>query len=229
MKLPIEVMPSVSLGGTPRYRRSEHWQAVRRMSIDKRNYGAELTNCASEVVALWEKMSPSSFRRALSNVPTSVVVASGLLDGEPVGMVIGTFSTISMEPPLVGFFGDHRSSTLEPLLKCENLTFSLLGQDDLNISEAFRLPLSERFNGIPWSISQYGTPMIDTAVLVVHTKLYRVFDAGDHKCVLAEVIDIRTSEKVTRPLVFHKHHLSRLDPGKLLDDEMWQLGWHEPG
>jgi len=177
---------------------------------------------------LWDRITPSAYRQALSTVPTSVVVAAGMNDRRPIGMVIGTFSTVSMDPPLVGFFGDHRSSTLSPLLGCERITFSLLRQEDLEHCEAFRLPLDERFDHVPWHESAYATPAIDDALLTVHTRVDRIFDAGDHTCVLAEVLEVESGPTSKRPLVFYRHRLSRLDPGQLLDDELWQLGWESP-
>ncbi|MCV7336078.1 MULTISPECIES: flavin reductase family protein [Mycolicibacterium] len=161
-------------------------------------------------------------------MPTSVVVAGGMLDGMPVGMVIGSFTSVSIDPPLVGFFGDARSTTLEPLLRCANLTFSLLGQEDLAVCEAFRLPLHQRFDAVAWSQTGHGTAAIDNAALTVHTRVYRTFEAGDHTCVLAEVLGIGIDVAVRRPLVFFKRQLTRLDPGRVLAEELWQLGWQEP-
>lgn len=183
---------------------------------------------ADESIELWEEVTPTAYRRALSAVPTSVVVAASIRDGEPIGMVIGTFTSVSLDPPLVGFFGDRKSSTLGPLLTCEYLTFSLLRQEDLAVCAAFRRPLRERFSAVTWFPSRYGTPVLDNAVLTVHTRLYDVSDAGDHRCVLAQVIGLETAGTVRRPLLFHKHRFSRLDPGRVLAEELWQLGWDGP-
>lgn len=176
---------------------------------------------------LFDSMTPSDYRKEMSAIPTSVVVASSMVDGEPVGMVVGTFSSVSMNPPLVGFFGDHRSTTLRPLLTSERLSFCLLRQDDLAVCEAFRLPIHERYSKVDWTVSDHGTPVLNDALLTIHTKLHRVFDTGDHKCVLAEVVDVESHHTSKRPLVFFRHRLSRLDPGHMLDAEMWQLGWNE--
>lgn len=176
--------------------------------------------------SLFSTVSPSEYRRALSSLPTPVAVVTANGDDGPLGMVIGTFTSVSMEPPLVGFFGDHRSQTLKPLLASERLTFNVLRQEDLAVCEAFRLPAHERFRGIAWRTSEFGTPVLDAALLVVHTSVREVAPAGDHQCVLAEVHGIVHQHPSARPLVFYRHRLSRLDPGQMLDAEMWQqLGW----
>ena len=184
---------------------------------------------AEEPPALWQRIAPKSFRRAMSDVPTSVVVATSMVDETPVGMIVGTFTSVSMDPPLVGFFGDRRSATLEPLLRSERVTFGLLTQDDLDVVEIFQRPLAERFDAVDWTVSDHGTPVIPSALLNLHTRIHSVTDAGDHSCVLAEVVGIDRRDGHHRPMVFYRHRLSRLDPGQILDQEMWQLGWYEEG
>ncbi|GCE42962.1 putative oxidoreductase, mmyf [Rhodococcus wratislaviensis] len=77
----------------------------------------------SQVLSQKTTTSQKQFRAAMRRLPTSVVV-SAVLDDAPIGMVVGTFSSVSMDPLLVGFFGDHRSSTLEPLLETDQWSFS---------------------------------------------------------------------------------------------------------
>ena len=171
--------------------------------------------------------SQKQFRAAMRRLPTSVVVVSAVLDDAPIGMVVGTFSSVSMDPLLVGFFGDHRSSTLEPLLETDQWSFSLLAQDHSAVADNFRRPRAERFTDIAWSMSDHGTPVIDGAVLTIHGRQHSVQPAGDHCLVLAEVTHIETSPALCRPLVYFESRLTRLDPGHLVPGDSWQLGWSD--
>lgn len=108
------------------------------------------------------------YRIAMSSVPTSVVIAAAMVGQQPVGMVVGTFLSMSLDPPLVGFFGDHRSSTLKPLLDGPVLSFSLLRQEDLSVCDSFRRPLQERFNGLDWTVSALGAPRLERALTTIH-------------------------------------------------------------
>jgi flavin reductase (DIM6/NTAB) family NADH-FMN oxidoreductase RutF len=170
-------------------------------------------------------MTPTNYRRAMGRIPTSVVIAGGMVDGRPVGMVIGTFTSVSLDPPLVGFFGDHRSETLPHLLEAGRWSFSVLDQHDLATCDMFRGPIAERYANLAWSVSELGTPHLDSAVLTIDAEFYSVSPAGDHDAVLGLVLKVTTGDPMSRPLVFQSGRLARLDPGQMLDREIWQLGW----
>ncbi|XVV06083.1 flavin reductase family protein [Actinosynnema sp. CA-248983] len=143
------------------------------------------------------------FRSAMRHLPTSVVVAAGMSeDDEPVGMLIGTFTSVSLSPLLVGFLGDQRSNTLPALLALDFWTFSVLADDDDITPEAFRLPLRERFDKVKWSTTPYNTPVIDGSVLSIHTRHHSTLPAGDHHLVLAEVLDTDVPDPRRRPMVY---------------------------
>lgn len=176
---------------------------------------------------LSSRVTEREYRTAMSSVPTSVVIAAAMVREQPVGMVVGTFLSMSLDPPLVGFFGDHRSSTLKPLLEGPVLSFSLLRQEDLSVCDSFRRPLPERFDGLDWAVSALGAPRLDRALTTIHAAPWQNLEVGDHTCVVAEVRDVEVHSTTARPLVFFRRRLSRLDPGHLLDEEMWQLGWQD--
>jgi flavin reductase (DIM6/NTAB) family NADH-FMN oxidoreductase RutF len=171
--------------------------------------------------------SASDFRRSMIYVPTSVVVASAMVNGEPVGMVVGTFTSVSMEPPLVGFFGSDDSMSLSALLKADVIAFSLLSQDDEAVCDAFRLPMQERFEHTPWHVSEYGAPVVDDAPLTLHTTLYDSHQVGDHRLLTFVVHVAQRNPEHSRPLLYYRRQLSRLDPVKRVREEMWQLGWRD--
>ncbi|NUT99394.1 MAG: flavin reductase family protein [Saccharothrix sp.] len=158
-------------------------------------------------------MPPSTarFKSAMRHLPTSVVVAAGMTaDATPVGMLIGSFTSVSLTPLLVGFLGDHNSTTFPTLLTLDHVTFSVLSDDDETTPEAFRLPADERFLKAKWSITPYGTPVIDGAVLAVHTKKHSTHPAGDHTMVLLEVLDTTPPALHRRPLIYAEGRMTRL-------------------
>lgn len=170
-------------------------------------------------------LDPSAFRAAARRLPTTVVVAGGLRDSSPVGMLVGTFTSVSLDPLLVGFLGDRGSSTLPLLLELEHLSFSVLDQDDIEAANQFRKPLDERFASLSWSVSAHRTPVIDTAVMTFHTTVHSVVPAGDHQLVLGEVIEIEQCRPARRPLVFVEGRMTRLDPTHVIGAHLWELGW----
>lgn len=176
---------------------------------------------ATEPVAL----DGSTFRRVLAYVPTSVVVASTRTEGVPVGMIVGTFTAISSDPPLVGFFGDTRSSTLDTLLAGNGIAFSLLSEDDEQVAEAFRLPLVERFAAFAWHDDEGGNPVPDAAVIIVSGVVQSAEPVGDHVAVVVEVTGAQVPRARAKPLVHFNHRLSKLVPDRSAHVDLWQLGW----
>ncbi|MFD0207117.1 flavin reductase family protein, partial [Saccharothrix carnea] len=152
------------------------------------------------------------FRSAMRHLPTSVVIAAGMAGDQPIGMLIGSFTSVSLSPLLVGFLGDHGSKTLVRLLELDLWTFSVLADDDTITPGAFCGPLHERFDQVKWSISPLGTPMIDNAVVSLHCRKHSTVEAGDHDLVLAEVLDITDPDPLRRPLVFAEGRMTGLAP-----------------
>ncbi|CAL9569378.1 Flavin reductase [Actinosynnema sp. ALI-1.44] len=153
------------------------------------------------------------FRSAMRHLPTSVVVAAGMSPtGEPVGMLLGSFTSVSLDPLLVGFLGDDNSTTLPALLALDHWTFSVLADDDDLTPDAFRLPQSERFDKVKWSITPYNTPAIDNAVLTIHTRNHSTVPAGDHRLVLAEVLDTTILDATRSPMVYVHGRMTRIAP-----------------
>lgn len=169
----------------------------------------------------------STFRSAMRRVPTSVVVVAGLDDGEPIGMVVGTFTAVSLDPPLVGFLGDGRSTTFAPLLEIGRWSFSVLPECEARIAGEFRRPRVERFLGIDWRATRHGTPEIEGSLLTVHAERFDVLPAGDHTFVLASVLDFDTRGMTARPLLYFDRRFVRLDPHDLARADIWQVGWDD--
>lgn len=164
------------------------------------------------------------FRTALARIPASMVVATAMNGDRPVGMIVGTFSSASLDPPLVGFLAARTSATLPRLLAAERLCFNLLREDGLSIVDAFRRPAGERFAGVDWRVDpDYGTPVIRPSVLTVHAEPHSVSAAGDHQFVLCRVLHHAVAG-LARPLVVCAGRLNRMDPGQLVDEHAWQLG-----
>lgn len=157
-------------------------------------------------------VSPTRFRSAMRHLPTSVVIAAGMSGDRPIGMLIGSFTSVSLSPLLVGFLGDRASKTLAHLLELDLWTFSVLADDDTITPPAFCGPLDERFTRVKWSTSPLGTPVIDDAVLALHCRRHATVEAGDHDLVLAEVLDVTDPHPLRRPLVFAEGRMTGLAP-----------------
>lgn len=167
-------------------------------------------------------MSSLEYRQHMAKVPTSVVVAAGLKGGEPIGMIVGTFTSVSLDPPLVGFLGDLGSRTLPALLDAGRISFSVLARDAFpRVTDALRRPAAQRFEGLDWTPSGNGLPRLSPAVLHVEGPVASTGQAGDHMIVrvVPEVIDVGDGDS---PLVFWGGQMMGI--GDVTISPIWQLG-----
>lgn len=166
----------------------------------------------------------AQFREHMAKVPTSVVVAASLEGGKPIGMVVGTFTSVSLVPPMVGFLGDLGSSTVPRLVSSGRISFSVLASDAFPaVTNAFRRPVHERFEDIEWEASSTGLPRVKPAVLHVEGPVIGTASAGDHQIVRVYPEDIEVGDGES-PLVFWGGRMMGVGEATALSNPVWQLG-----
>lgn len=149
-----------------------------------------------------ENVTPDQFRSVMRHVPTGVVVvASTMPDGTPVGLAVGSFVSVSLTPPLVGFFVAHASTTWPLIEPLGRFTVNVLAEDDEATCRAFAMSGGNKFASVTWHPSPMGSPVLDTALAWFDCTANAVSDAGDHRFVLADVHDL-SARSAGRPLVF---------------------------
>lgn len=171
-------------------------------------------------------LDPDRFRVLMSRVPTSVAVVTAMSHGEPAGMVIGTLTSVSLHPPLVGFFADETSRTLTQLVEAGRVAFNVLTRDAGAVTRAFARPIGDRFAHVGWSRTDSGTPYLDDALLVIEGDIVSTTPTGDHRLVLVEVWSALALPDAGGPMVFYAQELMGLqhDPER---QPVWQLGRYQ--
>ena len=141
----------------------------------------------------------------MSHCPTSVVVvASTAADGGLVGMVVGTFTSVSLSPPLVAFMASRSSRTFTRMRSSSAFAVSVLAADQDDVRRAFgRSDQARRWHGVRWRRSPSGSPVIEGATAWVDCAWGGVMPAGDHHVVLGEVTALGAGSS-RPPLVFHQ-------------------------
>ncbi|MFE0749250.1 flavin reductase family protein [Gordonia sp. NPDC058843] len=145
---------------------------------------------------------PGIFRNVMGHYPTGVVVVTGRGDdGSVLAMVVGTFSSVSMDPPLVSFMPMKTSRTFEKMRGCESLCINILGgeQEDVVLTVAQRW--ENKLDGVDWFPSPSGDPVLADSVAWIDTRIRNVVEAGDHWIALCEVQDLAVTNPVS-PLIF---------------------------
>jgi flavin reductase (DIM6/NTAB) family NADH-FMN oxidoreductase RutF len=162
-------------------------------------------------VALSDPFEPASsgsdaaeFRQVLGHLPTGVTIIASVFEGEPVGLAVGTFFSVSLEPPMVGFCAAKASTSFPSVRAAGSFCASVLAHDQEAVSRVFASSGADKFRGLGWRRSADScSPMVNDAVAWIDCSIASVSDAGDHVIVLGDVLHLEVNRS-TRPLVFFR-------------------------
>jgi len=159
-----------------------------------------------------ESIDPALFRETLGNYPTGVaVVTASTEDGTVDGMVVGTFSSVSLDPPLVAFFPAKSSKSFERLRNAASFCVNVLAADQEPLCRRISTVREGKFDGASWRPGTLGSPILDGAVSWVECTFEEVREAGDHYVVLGRVHAMGV-ERPTLPLLFFQGGYGRFSP-----------------
>ncbi|WP_240232705.1 flavin reductase family protein [Devosia lacusdianchii] len=144
-----------------------------------------------------------ALRKAFSMFPTGVVAVCGLEASEPVGMAVNSFSSVSLDPPLVSICVARNSGTWPRLSGLPHVGLSVLGAGQALLSRQLASKSANRFEGASWQASDGGAVFIEGATLWLDCAVRDHLAGGDHEIVLLEVLTSRLFPD-TAPLVFHQ-------------------------
>jgi 3-hydroxy-9,10-secoandrosta-1,3,5(10)-triene-9,17-dione monooxygenase reductase component len=131
---------------------------------------------------------PVVFRHVLGHYPTGVCLITAMgRDGEPIGLVVGSFTSASLDPPLVAFFPDRRSPSWHQIADAGRFCVNVLAEHQEDICRRFTAKVANRFEGANYRLSESGLQILDEVVAWIECDLHAVLDAGDHFVALGQV------------------------------------------
>lgn len=151
------------------------------------------------------------YRQVLSSYPTGVcVVTSVSAEGERWGLAVGSFTSISLDPPLVGFLPDKRSTSWREIEKTGKFCVNILSANQLGDCQRFASRGADKFDGISHGHSPAGLPLLDDVLAWVECDIEQVIEIGDHLMVVGAVRALQRSEDGL-PLLFYRGGYHTLD------------------
>jgi flavin reductase (DIM6/NTAB) family NADH-FMN oxidoreductase RutF/DNA-binding IclR family transcriptional regulator len=142
------------------------------------------------------------FREVLGHLPTGVVVITAMKpDGQPAGMAVGSFTSVSLDPPLVAFLPARTSSSFPSIREASSFCVNVLSAKQEVVCRQFAVSGGDKFSGLDWTPSPSGAPLLDGVVAWIDCEFERVDEAGDHYIVLGRVTNLGTGVP-TLPLLF---------------------------
>jgi len=150
------------------------------------------------------------FRRTCARFPSGVTILTMLdREGAPHGMTASSFTSVSLDPPLVLVCVDHRATVMEHLRGCEYFGINILSEEQHELSTRFARRNEDRFDGVAWAPGHEGVPLIRGVLASFECDMHRVVDAGDHAILIGEVLHAEHHEG--RPLVYFGSGYHKLD------------------
>ncbi len=141
-------------------------------------------------------------------------MVTGIVDGQPVGLTVGSFTSVSLDPPLIAFLPSASSSSWPKLRQANTFCVNILAADQESVCRAFAARGADKFEGLSWRRSASGSPILEGVVAWIDCELEAVHEAGDHLIVLGLVRDLET-ERTTLPLLFFQGGYGRFHPHSL--------------
>jgi flavin reductase (DIM6/NTAB) family NADH-FMN oxidoreductase RutF len=138
-------------------------------------------------------------RDAFSRFATGVTVVTTRTETGPVGITANSFSSVSLDPPLVLWMPAKSSRRFAPFTECRNFAVHVMGAGQAAITQGF-VSEGDIFDRLHTTDAEDGTPLIEDCLARFHCATHAVHDAGDHAIVVGHVLDAQHREG--EPLIF---------------------------
>ncbi len=154
---------------------------------------------------------PQSLRQIYGAFPSGVIAICALVGNTPVGMAASSFTSVSLDPPLVSLCIQNSSTTWPRIRSACRLGLSVLAQEHDAVCAALSRKDGDRFTSVEWEASKNGAIFVRGSVAYLECSLDREIEAGDHNIALLAIHGAGASA-VSKPLVFHGSRFRRLAP-----------------
>lgn len=147
-------------------------------------------------------MDPRTYRRVLGHYPSGVVaVTSTDSTGKPVGLIASSFTSVSLDPPLIAFFPAKTSTTWPSIRDRGAFRVTVLSAAQEDVCRRLAVRGGDKFDGLEWTADERGLPVLPGAVAWIDCDIESVTDAGDHHIVVGRVRNLQ-ADASTPPLLF---------------------------
>ena len=149
------------------------------------------------------EIDPRALRDVLGSFATGVCVVTSIGDeGRPVGMTINSFSSVSLDPPLILWSIGLNTPSRSAYQNHPSFVINIMGADTKDLSLHFARPSDDKFADVNWTPGYEGAPVLTDAMAVLECAVEQQIIAGDHEIFIGRVK--RMSQKDGEPLLFHR-------------------------
>ncbi|QQE91360.1 p-hydroxyphenylacetate 3-hydroxylase reductase component [Azotobacter chroococcum] len=171
-----------------------------------------------------------AFRRALGNFATGItVVTAATNSGRLVGVTANSFNSVSLEPPLILWSIDKRSSSFSVFEEATHFAVNILAADQVDLSNHFARPQDDKFSSIVYEPGLGGAPLFPDCSARFQCEKYQIIEGGDHWVLIGKVVAFDDFGRA--PLLYHQGSYSSVLPhprlSKAKDETSKSAAFHE--
>jgi 3-hydroxy-9,10-secoandrosta-1,3,5(10)-triene-9,17-dione monooxygenase reductase component len=145
----------------------------------------------------------AKYRQVLGHFPTGVTVITAMADGQPAGLAVGSFASLSLEPPQVLFCASHSSSTWPKIRSAGSFCVNILAESQEDVCRVFASKAPDKFAEIGWKHSGTGSPLIEGVLAYIDCQIETIVASGDHDVVVGAVRELEVMHE-GGPLLFFR-------------------------
>ena len=149
-----------------------------------------------------------NLRHTLGRFVTGVAVVTTRTEAMPTGLTINSFSSVSLDPPLILWSLSRDSARLEVFQEAEYFAVNVLAGDQIDLCRHFSSTKENLFADIAWQPSKHGQPILDGVVASLECQTWKVYEGGDHIIIIGQVLAHHHHDKA--PLIFANGQLAVL-------------------
>jgi len=142
------------------------------------------------------------FKEVLGHFPTGVTVVTAMEEGAPVGFTCQSFTSLSLDPPMVALAPAKSSTSWPRIARAGAFCVNVLSSHQEALCRNFAVSGGDKFEGVAWHPGPSGAPVLEGCLAWVDCALGIIHDAGDHELVTGQVLGLGVGEGL--PLVFYR-------------------------
>ncbi len=147
-----------------------------------------------------EVVDSQEFRETLALWASGVTIVTARDADGPVGMTVSSFSSLSLDPPLVLACVDLRAKSHDGIVEAPGFVVHVLGRTQEDLSQAFARPGAEKFDQFAWEPGPYDAPLLQLGVARLVCARHATLDGGDHTILVGRVEHVERTD--ADPLVY---------------------------
>ena len=134
-------------------------------------------------------LDPRALRNAFGSFMTGVTVVTTYgKDGDPIGFTANSFTSVSLDPPMLLVCLAKTSKNYDALISADGFAVNVLAETQIEISNTFARPVEDRFATVDWANGPHGSPIIADVSAWFDCAMHKTVDAGDHVILIGSVM-----------------------------------------